>query len=403
MTLRQPNYITHPIEDDYRVDWDNKVGTGINGAVYACYNEDGVRFALKCLSFNEKAQSEVAIQNTLSGHPNIVRLQAAYVNVCKLGPADRHMRKKRILMVMEYCSGGELFDRIASKQYFTEKEASAVMKQLADVIYHCHQHNIAHRDIKPENLLYATADQDAALKLCDFGFAKVDENMSTPVFTPYYVAPQVLEAQVNQRKKDSGLLPQSFNVVYDKACDMWSAGVVLYIMCCGYPPFRSDQRAVPLSAAMKQRIRTGTFAFHDEYWKDVSEEAKQLVRGLLEVNALQRLNAQQLRQAQWIQGDAVKPTPLKTPRELSSSANERDEDAELLNEELEEMRTHTDVRLKSTADLGKNAILARRSKKAAKAGKLTLTLASLTTQTSTAAEAAAAKPDDNAAGEPDSV
>eukprot|EP00730_Choanoeca_flexa_P016132 TRINITY_DN7563_c0_g1_i5.p2 TRINITY_DN7563_c0_g1~~TRINITY_DN7563_c0_g1_i5.p2 ORF type:complete len:213 (+),score=35.85 TRINITY_DN7563_c0_g1_i5:861-1499(+) len=152
----------------------------------------------------------------------------------------------------------------------------------------------------------------------------------------------------------------------DKACDMWSAGVVLYIMCCGYPPFRSDQRSVPMSSAMKQRIRTGTFAFHDEYWKDVSEDAKELIRQLLEVNALKRLNAQQLRSHRWVAGDDVKAVPLKTPRELVSSAGEKEENAEMINQELADMRTHTDVRLKNTVDLSKNKLLARRNKRSPK-------------------------------------
>ena len=105
------------------------------------------------------------------------------------------------------------------------------------------------RDLKPENLLYSSKAEDASLKLSDFGFAKLDRgDLVTPVYTPYYVPQEILQAQRIQSDKKAGLLPKSAVFAYDKSCDMWSLGVILYIMLCGYPPFASEVLALPVLA-----------------------------------------------------------------------------------------------------------------------------------------------------------
>lgn len=171
--------------------------------------------------------------------------------------------------------GGELFDRILKKKTFTEKEASAVLYQMTSAVNHIHSLNIAHRDLKPENLLYQSKDEDSLLKLVDFGFAKIDQgNLVTPVYTPYYVSGEILKAQQVQKDKKAGVLPPNHQFAYDKSCDMWSLGVILYIILCGYPPFQSEIRNKPLSEKMKSKIRHGDYVFHDKYWKNISTEAK---------------------------------------------------------------------------------------------------------------------------------
>ena len=134
-------------------------------------------------------------------------------------------------------------------------------------------HNIAHRDLKPENLLYNDTEDDSVIKLCDFGFAKIDNSdLVTPQFTPYYASPQVLEAQ-KRYKRDK-------TYTYSKSCDMWSLGVIIYILLCGYPPFYPSQPSRKgIDKTMKKRIANAEFEFPTEEWALVSEHAKSLIGG----------------------------------------------------------------------------------------------------------------------------
>lgn len=123
---------------------------------------------------------------------------------------------------MDLCKGGELFERISNKGYYTEEEACDVFTQVIQAIYYCHQNSISHRDLKPENFLYLNEKEGSPLKIIDFGLSKVTiigHVMTTRAGTPYYVSPEVLSGK------------------YDKLCDIWSAGVILYLLLCGYPPF----------------------------------------------------------------------------------------------------------------------------------------------------------------------
>merc|ERR1719384_969415 len=135
--------------------------------------------------------------------------------------------------------GGELFNRIQEKKSFTEKEAAEIVKDICIAVKFLHDMNIAHRDLKPENLLYTRKDNFGVLKLTDFGFAKetlTRDTLQTPCYTPYYVAPEVLGPEK-----------------YDKSCDIWSLGVITYILICGFPPFYSNH-GQPISPGMKRRI-----------------------------------------------------------------------------------------------------------------------------------------------------
>lgn len=175
---------------------------------------------------------------------------------------------------MEKMKGGELFQRIADHHHFTEREAVKATKQIVQAVYHLHVvHNVAHRDLKPENLLYVDKSEDATLKMCDFGFAKIDNNdLATPQFTPYYASPQVLEAQ-KRYKRDK-------TYTYSKSCDIWSLGVIIYIMLGGYPPFYPAQAARKgIDKVMKKRIADAEFEFPDREWEMVSENAKNLIKG----------------------------------------------------------------------------------------------------------------------------
>lgn len=157
---------------------------------------------------NLEYDDQLALQNEVEilaqiDHPNVVKLY------------DTYDEESKFYLVMELMTGGELFDRIIEKEHYSEKEAADTLRPLVDAIRYCHSMGVAHRDLKPENLLYSSPDPKAAIKISDFGLAKVinNEMMSTACGTPSYVAPEILVGKG-----------------YDMAIDFWSLGVILYIL-----------------------------------------------------------------------------------------------------------------------------------------------------------------------------
>ncbi|XP_071394602.1 MAP kinase-activated protein kinase 5 isoform X6 [Centroberyx affinis] len=174
--------------------------------------------------------------------------------------------------------------------------------EISQALEHCHSLNIAHRDLKPENLLFKDNSLDAPVKLCDFGFAKIDQgDLMTPQFTPYYVAPQVLEAQRRHQKEKSGIIPTSPTpYTYNKSCDLWSLGVIIYVMLCGYPPFYSKHHSRTIPKDMRKKIMTGSFDFPEDEWSQISEMAKDIVRKLLKVKPEERLTIEGVLAHPWL-------------------------------------------------------------------------------------------------------
>ncbi|KAK2091198.1 MAP kinase-activated protein kinase 3 [Saguinus oedipus] len=249
--------------------WDDIVALILNSSSQAGY---------KLLYDSPKARQEVDHHWQASGGPHIVCILDVYENM--------HHGKRCLLMIMECMEGGELFSRIQERgdQAFTEREAAEIMRDIGTAIQFLHSHNIAHRDVKPENLLYTSKEKDAVLKLTDFGFAKetTQNALQTPCYTPYYVAPEVLGPEK-----------------YDKSCDMWSLGVIMYILLCGFPPFYSNTGQA-ISPGMKRRIRLGQYGFPNPEWSEVSEDAKQLIRLLLKTDPTERLTITQFMNHPWI-------------------------------------------------------------------------------------------------------
>lgn len=238
----------------------------------------GVSYAIKVVDRNKLTEEdaaalidEVTILKEFD-HPHVIKL------------FDFFEEPNTYYLVMERMSGGELFDRIVAKLYYNEKEARDVCKTLLDAVNYCHENNVAHRDLKPENLLLLSAENDSEVKIADFGFAKrvfVPNSLTTQCGTPGYVAPEILEG-----------LP------YDTAADMWSVGVILYILLGGYPPFiEKNQRD------LFRKIRRGEYEFHEEYWGAVSQDAKNLISSLLAVDPKKRLAAEEALSNNWIMGD----------------------------------------------------------------------------------------------------
>lgn len=313
---KDPIFKSHQFSQDYDIHWQKNLGSGISGPVRLCmHRESGRRYALKVLLDRPKARKEVTLHWLCSGSEYVVRAIDVYANEIQL-PGDS-VAKKRILLVMELMEGGELFEYITQKQHFTEQEASQILRQVAMAVQYCHFRNIAHRDLKPENLLLLSKAEDqkqVRVKLADFGFAKVDNgDLTTPQFTPYYVAPQVLEAQKRQKEIRAGQRSPGSPYYYDKGCDMWSIGVILYIMLCGYPPFYSEVPNQPITQRMRKKIMSGNFDFPQREWDKISDDAKDLIRHLLCVEASERIGVDNLLRHRWLVHINVPSNDLPSP------------------------------------------------------------------------------------------
>lgn len=218
---------------------------------------------------------EIEIMRRLPEHPNIVRLREAYEDV------------EAVHLVMEICEGGELFDRIVARGHYTERAAAIIFKTIVEVVQVCHKHGVIHRDLKPENFLFANESEDAPLKAIDFGlsvFFKPGQRFSEVVGSPYYMAPEVLKRN------------------YGPEVDVWSAGVILYILLCGVPPFWAET-----DEGITQAIIQSVIDFEREPWPMVSGKAKDLVRQMLDPNPNTRLTAQQVLEHPWLQNANTAP------------------------------------------------------------------------------------------------
>jgi mitogen-activated protein kinase-activated protein kinase 2 len=335
----------NPITDDYSLS-SSVLGLGINGKVIECTSKaDGKKYALKALRDVPKARREVEIHCRSSDCEHIVKIIDVYENMFN--------GYKCLLIVMELMKGGELFNRIQERaeNAFTEREAAGIVRAICQAIEYLHTHEIAHRDIKPENLLYTSSDSNAILKLTDFGFAKytnTTKSLQTPCYTPYYVAPEVLGPEK-----------------YDKSCDMWSLGVITYILLCGYPPFYSNHGA-PISPGMKKRIRNGQYEFPNEEWSQVSQDAKDLIKGLLNTDPDKRFTIHQVMKNKWIsEHTLVPPTPLVSLQVLKEDKDVWVDVQDELTNALTTMRVDYDQVHVKHLDDSKNKILEKRKKKAA--------------------------------------
>lgn len=237
-------------------------------------------YAVKCVNRKKLSEEdEAALLDEVS-----ILQEMKHIHIIRL--YDFFTEPSTYYLVMERMRGGELFDRIVAKAYYNEKEARDTCKIILEAVQFCHMNHVAHRDLKPENLLLLSQSDDSEVKIADFGFAKKvyePNSLSTQCGTPGYVAPEILEG-----------------TPYDERADMWSVGVILYILLGGYPPFiESTQRD------LFRKIRKGEYEFHEEYWGTVSEEAKELISSLLTVDPCGRLTADQALENSWIGVDAA--------------------------------------------------------------------------------------------------
>ena len=295
------------ISDEYSILWDQTLGSGVNGDVYKCIEiSTGKIYAVKLLPDCEDTRREVDIQASCYVSEHIVLIHDVYCNAIVMKNEQGIEEEKdynSLFVVMELMNGGELFDHLQRKQV-CEEEAKQLLRQIVEALNFLHTHNIAHRDLKPENILMNVSisekqkEEAITLKLADFGYAEQDEQgLTNALYTLYYVAPEVLlnDARFNEQSDVS-----AYPISYDKKCDLWSLGVIAYIMLMGYPPFSPDGPNIEMTSSMYQSIVEGSYYYEEKDWKKYSGDAHDFVFSLLNVNPEERPCASELLLHTWL-------------------------------------------------------------------------------------------------------
>ena len=252
-----------------------EVRNKLTGEIRACKHISKIH-----ISDFSKLELEVNILIKID-HPNIIKLYEIFES------------KSSIYLIMEKCKGGEVFDHIyehiQSKKMYSEKNAADIFQQLMGAIEYCHNNGICHRDLKLENLLYLNEgnEEDNPIKVIDFGLSQLfhKQKLTTPVGTAFYLSPEILTGN------------------YTEKCDIWSAGIILYILLSGDPPFKGRDEMT-----IYKQIAQLNFSFPDEKWRDISGEAKDLLRHMLCYENV-RYSAKQVLEHPWLKN--AKKTPLK--------------------------------------------------------------------------------------------
>jgi len=262
--------------------------------VRGVHKETGEEFAIKCIEKHEvdtsRLDTEVEILTQVD-HPHIISLKEVFDS------------PDTLYLVIELVSGGELFDKITEIGAYSEKTAAQLVYNICSAVHYLHERNIAHRDLKPTNLLLKSPDDLTNVKIADFGLSKIvgdNTMMQTACGTPIYVAPEVLSGEA-----------------YEKEVDMWSIGVITYILLCGFPPFFDDGSNM---AQLFDQILNGEYDYPDEYWEDISDEAKDLIDNLLMVEPDERFTAKEAMEHPWLQG-AAKDKILHVPEKMTEMKN----------------------------------------------------------------------------------
>ncbi|PYI21948.1 Ca2+/calmodulin-dependent protein kinase [Aspergillus japonicus CBS 114.51] len=260
------------------------LGAGTYGIVREADSSKG-KVAIKIILKKNVRGNERMVYDELEmlqalNHPNIVHF------------VDWFESKDKFYIVTQLATGGELFDRICEYGKFTEKDASRVIRQVLGAVHYLHERNIVHRDLKPENLLYLTRAPDSPLVLADFGIAKMldspSEVLTSMAGSFGYAAPEVM------LKKGHG-----------KAVDMWSLGVITYTLLCGYSPFRSENLT-----DLIEECRTGRIIFHERYWRDVSQDAKDFILTMLQPDPAKRVTSEDALKHPWLTGETASDRDL---------------------------------------------------------------------------------------------
>jgi len=261
----------------------------------------GEEVAIKIIDKNsidikvESLKTEVRILMNVK-HPNIVNLLDVYED------------DDKVYLIMELMTGGELFDRICNDypNGYSEQQSAEIIRKIITAVKYLHDRGIIHRDLKPENLLFATREDNAEIRISDFGLAKImsgDMLVKTACGSPNYVAPEVLMNELHG---------------YNDACDMWSVGVILYVLLCGFCPFFDE-----CTPALFQAITTGNYSFPSPFWDRISEQAKDLIRHLLIVEPRNRYSPQQALSHPWLTTNQCADAIPDITQNIRKFANDR--------------------------------------------------------------------------------
>ncbi|XP_036000064.1 calcium/calmodulin-dependent protein kinase type II subunit beta isoform X32 [Fundulus heteroclitus] len=254
-----------------------ELGKGAFSVVRRCVKlSTGQEYAAKIINTkklsardHQKLEREARICRLLK-HPNIVRLH------------DSISEEGFHYLLFDLVTGGELFEDIVAREYYSEADASHCIQQILEAVLHCHQMGVVHRDLKPENLLLASKCKNAAVKLADFGLAIEVQGDQQAWFgfagTPGYLSPEVLRKEA-----------------YGKPVDIWACGVILYILLVGYPPFWDEDQH-----KLYQQIKAGAYDFPSPEWDTVTPEAKNLINQMLTINPAKRITAQEALKHPWV-------------------------------------------------------------------------------------------------------
>ncbi|XP_055054746.2 calcium/calmodulin-dependent protein kinase (CaM kinase) II beta 1 isoform X28 [Misgurnus anguillicaudatus] len=254
-----------------------ELGKGAFSVVRRCVKlSTGQEYAAKIINTkklsardHQKLEREARICRLLK-HPNIVRLH------------DSISEEGFHYLLFDLVTGGELFEDIVAREYYSEADASHCIQQILEAVLHCHQMGVVHRDLKPENLLLASKCKNAAVKLADFGLAIEVQGDQQAWFgfagTPGYLSPEVLRKEA-----------------YGKPVDIWACGVILYILLVGYPPFWDEDQH-----KLYQQIKAGAYDFPSPEWDTVTPEAKNLINQMLTINPTKRITAQEALKHPWV-------------------------------------------------------------------------------------------------------
>jgi len=308
-----------------------KLGEGSYGQVETCKSVyDGEEYAVKIIEKKpgtfqrSKLLKEIEIYHMCRGQRNIIQLQEFFEE------------EDKFYLVFEKLNGGPLLEHIQRRKFLTESEASAIVGHLAEAIQFLHSRGIAHRDVKLDNVLCRSSDQTEEVKLCDFdlcsdpSYSHLDQlstpSLSTPVGSLEYMAPEVVNTFIDDDYPhyDEDLDDDSLR--YNKKCDLWSLGVIAYILMCGYPPFQADcgtdcgwdcgEPCITCQEQLFNNIKQSSLVFPSKHWAGISAQAKDLIMRLLVKDSAVRLTAEQVLSHPWIisQGSTM---VLHTPIMLS--------------------------------------------------------------------------------------
>uniref|UniRef100_A0A8C1JKH8 non-specific serine/threonine protein kinase n=2 Tax=Cyprinus carpio TaxID=7962 RepID=A0A8C1JKH8_CYPCA len=322
---RAADSFTGKFSDLYKLT-DELLGQGAYAKVQGCVSlQNGNEYAVKIIEKNaghsrSRVFREVETLYQCQGNKNILELIQFFEDDCCF------------YLVFEKLLGGSILTHIQSRKYFDEREASHVVRDIAHALDFLHNKGIAHRDLKPENILCEYTNKVSPVKICDFdlGSGVKLNSACTPITTPElttpcgsaeYMAPEVVEVFTDEA---------SF---YDKRCDLWSLGVILYILLSGSPPFTGHcgtncgwERGETCHACQNnlfERIQEGKYEFRDGVWAQISADAKDLISRLLVRDATLRLSAAQVLKHPWVQGNAPERV-LQTPRVLQRNCSTKD-------------------------------------------------------------------------------